>query len=43
MLYRLFRAMAMLDSGSVCRRCGEGIARSDHFGVSESVCAPCRA
>ena len=38
-IYRLFRAMAMLDSGIVCRTCGEGVARKDELGMSESVCA----
>ena len=42
-IYRLFRAMAMLDSGIVCRTCGEGVARKDELGMSESVCAACRS
>lgn len=43
MIYRLFRAMAMLDSGIVCRACGDGVARRDELGISESVCTACRA
>jgi hypothetical protein len=43
MIYRLFRAMAMLDSGIVCRACGNDVARKDELGMSESVCAGCRA
>jgi hypothetical protein len=43
MLYRLIRAFAMQESGRDCRRCGEGIRPSDHFGVSEGVCVACRA
>ena len=42
MIYKLFRAMAMLDSGIFCRRCGEPVARRDEFGASEGVCATCR-
>lgn len=42
MPYKLFRAIAMLESGRDCRRCGEAIAPSDAFGVSEGVCAACR-
>jgi hypothetical protein len=42
MIYKLFRAMALLDSGVPCRRCGEGIERDDEFGLAEGVCSPCR-
>jgi hypothetical protein len=42
MIYRLFRAMAMLDSGIVCRSCGNDVARKDELGISEAVCASCR-
>ena len=42
MPYKLFRAMAMLASGRECRVCGEQVAPSDPFGVSEGVCAACR-
>jgi hypothetical protein len=42
MLTKLFRAMAMLDSGLSCRSCGQGIKRDDEFGLSEGVCEPCR-
>ena len=42
MPYKLFRAMAMLASGRDCRVCGDPVAPSDPFGVSEGVCAPCR-
>ena len=43
MLNRLFKAMAMLQEGIACRNCGEGVGRHDHFGLSESICANCRA
>jgi formylmethanofuran dehydrogenase subunit E len=42
MLNRLFKAMAMIQEGISCRRCGEGISRHDHFGLSESTCRSCR-
>jgi hypothetical protein len=42
MITKLFRVIAMLDSGLPCRTCGQGIARGDEFGLSEGVCAPCR-
>jgi hypothetical protein len=40
--FRLFRAFAMLESGLVCRSCGEVIVPADQLGLSEGVCAPCR-
>ncbi len=40
--WRFFRTVAGLESGRWCRRCGEGIGRSDAFGRSEGVCLPCR-
>jgi hypothetical protein len=43
MVYRLFRAIAMLDSGVICRVCGDGVSRRDQFGISESVCTACRS
>jgi hypothetical protein len=42
-VYRLFRAMAGVESGRCCRTCGESILREDRFGLSEGVCSPCRA
>lgn len=42
MIYRLLRAMAMLESGIVCRACGNGVARKDELGISEAVCSACR-
>ncbi len=42
MLNRLFKAMAMLQEGIVCRNCGNGIGRHDQFGLSESICPNCR-
>ena len=42
MLDRLFKAMAMLDNGVLCRSCGEAVHRHDHVGLSESVCRNCR-
>lgn len=30
-------------TGPLCRRCAQPIHRSDRFGVSERVCAPCRS
>jgi hypothetical protein len=37
-IYRLIRSLAGLESGRTCRVCGDSIARSDAFGLSESVC-----
>jgi hypothetical protein len=31
-----------LPTGPSCRRCSQPIIRSDHFGLSERVCGPCR-
>jgi hypothetical protein len=42
MIYKLFRAMALLDSAVQCRTCGQGIERKDEFGLAEGVCEPCR-
>jgi hypothetical protein len=41
-VYRLFRALAGLESGYWCRSCGEAIRAADPFGTSEGVCRPCR-
>ena len=43
MIYRLIRSIVRLESGRNCRSCDEAIDRSDAFGLSESVCVPCRA
>ena len=43
MMYRLVRTLLRLESGRNCRTCAEAIARDDAFGLSEAVCAPCRA
>lgn len=40
--FRLFRAFAMLESGTTCRSCGDVIHPSDHFGLGEGVCEFCR-
>jgi hypothetical protein len=42
-VWRLFRAMAGIESGRCCRSCGESILRDDYFGLSEGVCRACRA
>jgi hypothetical protein len=41
-MWKLFRALAGVEAGCSCRRCTESIRRSDPFGMSEGVCAPCR-
>jgi hypothetical protein len=41
--FKLFRALAGVESGRCCRTCGESIMRGDPFGMSEGVCRPCRA
>ncbi len=43
MVYRVLRALVRFESGRNCRSCDEAIARDDAFGLSEAVCAPCRA
>ena len=43
MLAVIFRRLLNLETGVSCRRCTEAIPRDDQFGVSEGVCAPCRA
>jgi hypothetical protein len=43
MLASLLRAFAGLEAGRSCRSCHEPIHPSDEFGMSESVCQPCRA
>ena len=40
--WRVFRALAGVEAGRYCRRCGEAILRADPFGRSEGVCAACR-
>jgi hypothetical protein len=40
--WRFFRSLAGDESGRWCRRCGESISPRDAFGLSESVCPPCR-
>jgi hypothetical protein len=42
MMYDLLNSLARRFSGRNCRRCGEGIAANDPFGVSEGVCRGCR-
>jgi hypothetical protein len=42
-IYDTIRALVGLESGRSCRRCNESIPRTDAFGLSESVCRPCRA
>jgi len=41
-IYRTVRALFGLESGRACRTCGDAIAAKDAFGLSESVCRPCR-
>jgi hypothetical protein len=41
-IWRVFRALAGLESGSWCRRCTESIHAADPFGISEGVCRGCR-
>ena len=43
MLYNLISALFGLASGRVCRSCGEAVAPSDSFGMSEGICRGCRA
>ena len=43
MIYRVFLALVGRQSGRWCRTCSQPIARRDRFGLSESVCAPCRS
>lgn len=43
MVYRLVLALAGRYFGRECRTCSEPISRLDQFGVSEGVCAACRA
>jgi hypothetical protein len=42
MIHTLLQTIVGLASGRTCRRCGEAIMPTDHFGVSEGVCAGCR-
>jgi hypothetical protein len=39
----ILRRLLNLETGTSCRRCSEMIPPNDPFGVSEGVCAPCRA
>jgi hypothetical protein len=41
-MWMLFRGLAGLESGRWCRGCREPIQRADGFGLSESLCRPCR-
>ncbi len=41
-VWSVVRAFAGLGAGSSCRRCSERIPAHDAFGMSESVCRPCR-
>ena len=41
-VWKVFRAMAGLESGRWCRRCSESILAEDRFGMSEGVCRACR-
>ena len=41
-IWNLMRSLAGMESGRWCRGCGESIDRGDLFGLSESVCGPCR-
>jgi hypothetical protein len=41
-VFKLFRALAGMEAGRCCRKCGESILGNDPFGLSEGVCRPCR-
>lgn len=41
-VWNVLRAMSGLETGRVCRRCGDGMCTDDHFGMSEGVCRACR-
>ena len=41
-VWKLVRALSGLENGRDCRRCGQSILKTDPFGLSESVCHPCR-
>jgi formylmethanofuran dehydrogenase subunit E len=41
-IWKIMRALAGVEHGSNCRKCGESIQRNDPFGRSERVCMPCR-
>ena len=43
MVYALLNSLARRVVGRPCRRCGEQIASTDPFEVSEGVCSGCRA
>jgi hypothetical protein len=42
MIYKLIRTLFGYEAGRDCRRCREPIHPKDAFGLSESVCLPCR-
>ena len=42
MLHNLLLALNGLYVGRTCRKCGDAVVASDHFGVSEGVCPACR-
>jgi hypothetical protein len=41
-IWKLVRTLSGLESGVSCRRCSQAIFDDDPFGVSETVCSPCR-
>jgi hypothetical protein len=41
-LHLMWHSTRGLPIGPHCRRCAQPIARSDHFGLSERLCSPCR-
>ncbi len=41
-LHTLILRGLSLPTGPSCRRCAQPIERSDQFGLSERICAPCR-
>jgi formylmethanofuran dehydrogenase subunit E len=41
-VWKIMRALAGVENGTNCRKCGESIHKQDPFGRSERVCDPCR-
>ena len=42
-VFELISALTERYAGRTCRRCAEPISPRDAFGLSEAVCAGCRA
>ena len=41
-VWNVIRAVAGFETGRACRSCRENIPAGDAFGMSESICSPCR-